>query len=89
MSRHLNKLSKITNEASKGGVILAGVGLAASCYQVSEDETLAEKNEFAVKTIASTGVGTVAGSIATVRLVGTPVGWGIILAVGVTSAAIS
>ncbi len=86
MTQHLNKLSKISSAASKGGVVLAGVGLAASCYQISQSETLTEKNEIAVKTIASTGTGFIAGTVATIFLVGTPVGWGIILAVGVSSA---
>ncbi len=89
MTQHLNKLSKISNAASKGGVVLAGVGLAASCYQVSQAETLTEKNEIAVKAISSTISGIFVGGIATILLVGTPVGWGIILAVGVGSAAIS
>ena len=89
MTQHLNKLTKISNAASKGGVVLAGVGLASSCYQISQTEAVTEKNEIAVKTIASTTSGVLLGGIATVLLVGTPVGWGIILAVGVSSAAVS
>ncbi len=86
MTQHLNKLSKISNAASKGGVVLAGVGLASSCYQISQAEAVTEKNEIAVKAIASTATGVAAGAIATVLLVGTPVGWGLILAVGIGSA---
>ncbi len=86
MTQHLTKLSKISNAASKGGVVLAGVGLASSCYQISQAEAVTEKNEIAVKTIASTTTGVAAGAVATVLLVGTPVGWGIILAFGVGSA---
>lgn len=89
MTQHLTKLSKISNAASKGGVVLAGVGLASSCYQISKAEAMTEKNEIAVKTITSTGVGVIAGTVATVLLVGTPVGWGVILVVGITSAAVS
>jgi len=86
MTQHLNKLSKISSAASKGGVVLAGVGLAASCYQIAQSETLTNKNEIAVKAIASTTAGVFTGAIATVFLVGTPVGWGVILTFGITSA---
>ncbi|MFK5913448.1 MAG: LysM domain-containing protein [Woeseiaceae bacterium] len=86
MTQHLNKLSKISNAVSKGGVVLAGVGLASSCYQVSQAETLPEKNEIAVKAISSTIAGAAIGVVATVFLVSTPVGWGIILVAGAVSA---
>jgi len=89
MTQHLNKLAKISNAASKGGVVLAGVGLASSCYQVSQADTLTEKNEITVKALTSTGIGVIAGGVATVMLVGTPVGWGIILLVGTASAVTS
>lgn len=89
MTQHMNKLAKISNAASKGGVVLAGVGLASSCYQISQAEAVTEKNEIAVKAITSTGIGVVAGTVASVLLVGTPVGWGVILIAGVTSAAVS
>lgn len=89
MSQHLTKLSKISNAVSKGGLVLAGVGLASSCYQISQTEAVTEKNVIAVKTITSTGIGAVAGTVATIMLVGTPVGWGIILLVGAVTAATS
>ena len=86
MTQHLNKLSKISTAASKGGVVLAGVGLASSCYQVAQADTLTEKNEIAVKAISSTITGSALGIVASVLLVGTPVGWGIILIVGTGTA---
>jgi len=43
MTQHLTKLSKISNAASTGTVILTGVGLAASCYQISQAEAVTEK----------------------------------------------
>jgi len=89
MTQHMSKLTTISKAASKGGVVLAGVGLAASCYQISKTETLPEKNEIAVKAISSTVGGAFAGGIATLFLVGTPVGWGIILVVGVGSAVVA
>lgn len=89
MTQHLNKLTKISNAASNGGAILAGVGLASSCYQISQTESVTEKNEIAVKALTSTGAGVISGVVATVLLVGTPVGWGVILVAGVTTAAVS
>lgn len=89
MTQHLNKLTKISNAASKGGVVLAGVGLASSCYQISQTESVTEKNEIAVKTIASTTTGVIVGSAVSIFLVGTPIGWGVILAVGASTAVTS
>jgi len=89
MTQHLNKLSKISNAASKGGVVLAGVGLASSCYQISKSDTLTEKNEIAVKTIASTTTGVLVGAAISIFLVGTPIGWGVILVAGTVTAATS
>lgn len=86
MTQHLTKLSTISKAAANGSVALVVVGLASSCYQVSQAETFTEKNVIAVETIASTGFGLVAGGILTVMLVGTPVGWGVILLAGIGSA---
>lgn len=89
MTQHLNKLDKISNVASKGGVVLAGVGLASSCYQIAQSETLTEKNEIAVQAIASTTTGVLVGAAISIFLVGTPMGWGVILVAGTISAATS
>lgn len=89
MTQHMDKLAKISKVASRGSVVLTGVGLAASCYQISQTESQTEKNEIAVKTLASTGAGLALGTVASILLVGTPVGWGIILAVGTASAVAS
>jgi len=35
MTQHLTKLSRISKTASNGGMLLAGAGLAASCYQMN------------------------------------------------------
>lgn len=86
MTQHLTKLSTISKVATRGSVVLLGAGLISSCYQVSKAETFTEKNVIAVETIASTGFGLVAGGILTVMLVGTPVGWGVILLAGIGSA---
>lgn len=89
MTQHLTKLTKISNAVSKGSSALVVVGLASSCYQIAKAETLTEKNEIAVKTIASTSAGVFAGAVATVFLVGTPVGWAVVLGFGIGSALVS
>jgi len=85
MTQHMDKLTKVSKIASRGGLVLTGVGLAASCYQISQAETQVEKNEIAVSTIAGTVAGTGVGIVAGIFLAATPIGWGIILAVGTAS----
>ena len=89
MTQHMDKLAKISKIASKSGFVLTGVGLAASCYQISQTESHTEKNEIAIETIGGTLASTAtAGGIAlTILLVGTPVGWGLLLVGGLVSAA--
>jgi len=82
MQQHMNKLTKIAKVASKGSIVLVGVGLAASCVQITNTKTRLEKNEIAVETIASTVVGGFGSVVAGVFLLTNPVGWGVILAVG-------
>ena len=89
MTQHLTKLSKISKTAANGGMLLAGAGLAASCYQISQTEAITEKNEIAVQAITSTTTGVLVGAAISVFLVGTPIGWGVILVVGTISAAAS
>jgi len=86
MQQHMNKLTKIAKVASKGSIVLVGVGLAASCVQITNTKTRLEKNEIAVETIASTGVGAGLGIVASVFLLSNPVGWTVILAVGAATA---
>ncbi|VAW55725.1 hypothetical protein MNBD_GAMMA07-2402 [hydrothermal vent metagenome] len=61
MVRHLNNLKSIGNVAGHGGTLLMGLGLAASCFEIAETESLPEKNEIAVKSITSTIIGGVGG----------------------------
>lgn len=42
-----------------------------------------------MKALTSTVAGSAIGVVTTIFLVGTPVGWGVILTVGITSAAVS
>jgi len=64
-----------------------GVGLTAACMQIANSTDTKEKNEIFVETIASTAVGTIAGSLVGLFLISNPIGWGtaIVLAVGSTA----
>ncbi len=89
MIHHMNKLKKIGKYAGKGSTILVGVGLAASCFEIKEAETLPEKNEIAVKTIVGTLVGLGSSIIIGIYLVATPMGWVTALGWGLVSAGVS
>lgn len=86
MTQHMEKLSRVSKAATTGGAVLAGVGLTASCYQISQTESQTEKNEIAVSSLTSTGFGLATGLVAGVILAGTPIGWVTILAIGTTTA---
>ncbi len=89
MVHHMDKLKKIGKYAGKGSTILVGVGLAASCFEIIEAKTLPEKNEIAVKAIASTTVGLVAGVAINIFLITTPAGWVVALGWGLISAGLA
>lgn len=89
MTQHMNKLKTISKVASKGGTALLVVGLASSCYDVSQADTLTEKNEIAVKAISGTIGGLATTALISVFLIGTPLGWGVMLVAGVGTAAAS
>jgi len=86
MQQHMDKLSRTAKIASRGSIVLVGVGLAASCSQIANTKGRLEKNEIAVETIASTAAGAIGGVAAGVFLVSNPVGWGIVLVVGAATA---
>lgn len=89
MTQHMSKLKSISKVASKGGTALLVVGLTASCYEVAQADTLTEKNEIAVKAITGTIAGLATTALISVFLIGTPLGWGIMLVAGVGTAATS
>ena len=82
----MDKLSRTAKIASRGSIVLVGVGLAASCSQIANTKGRLEKNEIAVETVASTLSGGIGGFAAGVFLLSNPVGWGVILAVGAATA---
>ncbi|VAW52675.1 hypothetical protein MNBD_GAMMA07-2781 [hydrothermal vent metagenome] len=89
MVHHLNKLKTLGKAAEHGGTLLMGLGLAASCFEIMDTESLPDKNEIAVKAITSTVVGVGAGYLIGAILIGTPVGWFVALGWGLVSAGIS
>ena len=78
------RLAGLAKKAKYGGVVLTGVGLAASCYQVANTASEDEKNEIIVESLASTAIGGMIGVGVGIFLVSNPIGWGtaIVLATG-------
>ena len=87
--QNADKLTKLASYGKYGGYILAGVGLAAGCVQIANEDNQQKKNEIFVETIASTTVGVVVGWAVGVFLVSNPVGWGTALVLAVGTAAVS
>src|SRR5690554_6870670 len=87
--QNADKLTKLASYGKYGGYILAGVGLAAGCVQIANEDNQQKKNEIFVETIASTTVGVVAGWAVGLFLVSNPVGWGMALVLATGTAATS
>lgn len=87
--QNISKLSKIADVASKGGLVLTVAGLASSCHQIANTNDRHEKNIIAVETATSTFIGLGSGVVIGTLLLATPIGWGVALAIGVGSAALS
>ena len=84
-AQHLKKLASL---AKSGGVVLTGVGVAASCMQIADASSTQEKNEIFVETLMSTSMGVLGGAMVSLFLISNPVGWGtaIVLAAGSVAA---
>jgi hypothetical protein len=84
ITQHANRLKRLGAASKHGGIVLAGVGLTATCIQIANTTDTKEKNEIFVETITSTTVGVLLGRVVGLFLVSNPVGWGtaIVLAVG-------
>ena len=85
IQRQAGRLRQLSSLASKGGILLAGVGVAASCAQIAGAADQVKKNEIFVDAITSTFVGAALGLF----VVSNPIGWGtaIVLAAGSAAAA--
>lgn len=85
IQRQVGKLRLLSSLASKGGILLAGVGIAAACAQIAGAAGQGKKNEIFVDAITSTFVGAALGLF----VVSNPIRWGtaIVLAAGSAAAA--
>lgn len=83
----VDKISKVSKHAARGGVILTGVSLAASCSQIARTPEPVAKDRIAVEALAGTAVGAGTGIAIGFFLVSNPVGWGVAIAIGVGTAA--
>ena len=84
----VGRLKLLSNLASKGGIVLTGVGVTAACTQIANTVDRREKNEIFVDTVASTSIGAVSGYLVGLFLISNPVGWGaaLVFALGGTAA---
>ena len=91
ISKEVGRLANLASKAKHGGIVLTGVGVAASCYQIGQTDNRLEKNEIFVETVASTTAGVFAGIGVTLFLVSNPVGWGtaLVIAAGTVAASYS
>ncbi len=84
ITANASKLKSLATVGKVGGIVLAVVGVTASCMQIANTDSSQEKNEIFAETLASTLVGTGLGYTVGLYLVSNPVGWGtaIVLAIG-------
>ena len=85
-AQHLKKLASL---AKSGGVVLTGVGVAASCMQIADAPSTEEKSRILVETVASTGAGIGSSALIGLFLISNPVGWGTALVLATGSVALS
>ena len=82
--KRMGKLSKLASRG--GGVLLSATALGVSCYEIANTEDITKKNEILVENLGALGGGLIYGTIVTVLLIGTPIGWIAALAIGVGAA---
>lgn len=87
--RYADRLKRLASYGQHGGYVLAGVGVAASCMQIADEESRQQKNEIFVESVTSTAIGLAAGYAIGLFLVSNPVGWGTALVLAAGSAAVS
>ncbi len=85
-TQHLKKLAAM---AKHGGIVLTGVGVAASCVQIADAASTEEKSGILVETVASTVVGLGSSALIGFFLISNPVGWGTALVLATGSVALS
>jgi hypothetical protein len=85
-TQHLKKLAAV---AKHGGIVLTGVGVAASCMQIADADSAEEKSGILVETVTSTAVGLGSSALIGFFLISNPVGWGTALVLATGSVALS
>ena len=86
IDKQLSRLSTMAKLSKHGGILLTGAGLGVGCYQIANAQDRQRKNEIFVETMGSTLFGAVATVGITVLLASNPVGWGVALVLGTSSA---
>jgi len=89
ITQHADRLKHLGAMSKHGGIVLAGVGLTASCMQIASTTDTKEKNEIFVETITSTTVGALAGYGISLFLISNPIGWGTAIVLAMGSVAVS
>jgi len=89
IERHANRIAKLSRYATRGGVILAGVGVALSCRDIANTDDQQEKNEILVETATSTIVGFGSSAVIAIALLSNLVGWTMAIMLGAGAAAAS
>src|SRR5690554_6551717 len=89
--QNADKLTKLASYGKYGGYFLGGVGLAAGCVQIANEDNQQKKNEIFVETVTSTAVGLVGCWAVSLFLASNPGGWGtaLVLATGTTATSIA
>lgn len=89
IDKNFSRLTRLAQFGKYGGIVLTGVGVAASCAQIADTQDQHEKNEILVETVVSTAMGGVGGYFVGVFLISNPVGWGTALVLATGAVALS
>ena len=86
ISHQVGRMGRLSKYASRGGVVLSVVGLGIACSEIANTDDMQKKNEILVESVGGFAGGAIYGAVATVLLIGTPVGWVAALVIGVGGA---
>jgi hypothetical protein len=87
IAKHAQRLKTLSRLANGGGIVLTGVGLAASCMQIADETSQDKKNDIFVESVASATVGALGGAMIGLFLISNPIGWGTALVLAAGTAA--
>ncbi len=91
MTQQINRMSRLSKLASRGGIVLSVAGLGVACHQIANTGDKQQKNEILIESLGGVAGGVIYGMTATltVMLMATPVGWTAAFVIGVGSVASS